>query len=194
MADSAWSKEWWLYVHLVGGLIRPGAKIPVFNAHPIEPHDVVKWPEADQHLIIEEGRRQVDRQFADLERIRARSQTLLTLGLALAAGVVASFEATALAGLMPFILWMIAALSLFCSLLGAAAVMTVRADLGIIDTARLTLPKPPIIGDLSAAYSRVVRTGENTVATRLTAFRDAVVLLLVSTVAFASAWLVALSS
>jgi hypothetical protein len=100
-------------------------------------------------------------------------------------------KATALADLASFIPWTISALTLLFSVLGAAAIVAVRADLGIVDTARLTLPEPPIVGDLAAAYSRVIRIGENTVATRLTAFRDAVALLLTSAATFASAWLAA---
>lgn len=192
MGAHALLREWSLYFSLISGLLRPGAQIRLLETHPVEPREVFDWPKEDQTLIIEEGRRQVDRQFADLERIRGRSQNLLTISLALGAVIVASFKSIALAGLAPFLFWTASASSLLFSLLGAAAIMTVRADLGIVDTARLTLlDPPPIGGDLAAAYSRVIRTGENTVATRLTAFRDAVLLLLSSAVAFASAWLVA---
>jgi len=52
--------------------------------------------------------------------------------------------------------------------------MVVRADFGTIDTALLSQTTPPILRPLATSYSRMLATGENTVVTRLTVFRQAV--------------------
>jgi threonine dehydrogenase-like Zn-dependent dehydrogenase len=68
---------------------------------------------------------------------------------------------------------------LVCGVAGAAAVMTVRADFKMIDTTVLSASQPPILMALAASYSRMLATGENTFATRLTVFRQAVVFVIV---------------
>jgi hypothetical protein len=58
---------------------------------------------------------------------------------------------------------------------GAAAVMAVRADFRMIDTAVLSSYRPPVQPTLARDYSRMLGAGEDTVATRLTIFRQSVV-------------------
>jgi hypothetical protein len=57
--------------------------------------------------------------------------------------------------------------------------MTVRADFNTIDTAVLSHEQRPIRNSLAAAYARMLSLGENTVATRLTVFWQAVVFVIV---------------
>ncbi len=51
--------------------------------------------------------------------------------------------------------------------------MTVRADFRTIDTAVLSSYVPPVQPELARDYSRMLHVGEDTVATRLTIFRQA---------------------
>jgi hypothetical protein len=58
---------------------------------------------------------------------------------------------------------------------GATAILVAKADFNMIHTAVLSGLKQPIGRELAAAYARMMSMGENTVATRLTVFRQAVV-------------------
>ena len=62
---------------------------------------------------------------------------------------------------------------------GAAAILTVKADFKVIHAAVLSASTPPVDQALASSYSRMMSTGENTVATRLTVFRQAVVFSLI---------------
>jgi hypothetical protein len=66
------------------------------------------------------------------------------------------------------VLWLMAMIVLIYGVAGAAAIMTVRADCEMIDTAVLSRREPPILRSLAACYSGMLATGENTVATRVT--------------------------
>jgi hypothetical protein len=57
--------------------------------------------------------------------------------------------------------------------------MAGRADFKLIDTAVLSKKPLPIELYLAEAYSRMLREGENTVATRITIFRQAVLWIIV---------------
>lgn len=172
-----WCRFWHgqtVYLAHVIGLIAPGMEIPTFHAHQITPQPLDQWCEDDLQHMIDEGHRQLDRQLSDLERIRGRAQWLLTTGAAITAAV-----GTALVGKRPsgcvLVLWVPSLVFLGLGVAGAAAVMTVRADFKSIDTAVLSNQAPPVVRVLATSYSRMLSTGENTVATRLTVFRQAVV-------------------
>ena len=165
------------FAHVIG-LIAPGVEIPVFRAHQIAPLPLDDWSEADLEPMIDEGRRQLDRQLCDLERIRGRAQWLLTTGAAITAALGTALVAKHPSGTVLW-LWVPALVFLACGVAGAGAVMTVRADFMAIDTAVLSTKEPPILKTLATSYSRMLRTGENTVATRLTLFRQAVVYVIV---------------
>lgn len=178
---SAWSQfvhgQGIYFAHVIG-LIAPGKQIPVFLSHQVEPEPLDTWSEPDLGHMIEEGQRQLDRQFSELEHIRGRAQWLLTTGAAITAALGTAFVARRPSGLV-LLLWIPALILLGCGVAGAAAVMTVRADFMTIDTAVLSTKAPPIVRELAASYSRMLRTGENTVATRLTVFRQAVLYVII---------------
>jgi hypothetical protein len=179
-------RAWWrrfsrgqviYFAHIIG-LIAPGEEMPVHNTHQIEQAPLTTWSEADLEHMIDEGQRQLDRQFSDLERIRGRAQWLLTTGAAITAALGTALVAKHPSG--PILLLWVAALALLgFGVAGAAAVMTVRADFMTIDTAVLSRRVPPISRALATSYSRMLRTGENTVNTRLSLFRQAVVYVIV---------------
>jgi hypothetical protein len=155
-------------------VLMPGEAVRVFRAHQIKAVALDGWSGEELDLMVEEGRRQLDRQLSDLERIRGRSQWLFSIGAAVTVAV-----AGALAGDEPnaprLLLWLAALALVVYGTAGAAAVMTVRADFKTIDTAALSAETPPIKEALAGSYSRMLGTGENTVATRLSVFRQAVV-------------------
>jgi hypothetical protein len=181
-----------VYVRHVCALFIPGVDPGEHVAHAVEPDALVDWCSDEHRLLIEEGRRQVDRQRAELERVQARGQLLFTTAAALL--TVFLSQTRGLAGLVVVILWVVGLLLLVAGLLGAAALMSVRARFGGIDAALLSHQAAGSVeAGLAAAYSRAVRTGENTAATRITVFRDAVALVLIGAVLQTVIWLYTLS-
>jgi hypothetical protein len=163
------------FVHVIG-LLAPGQEMPLLPAHRIAARTIDNWEPEDVQIMLDEGRRQSDRQVAALEEIRGRAQWLFSFGTPLAAVI-----AAILAGIGTddsgwwIVAWAVAFAGFTYGVLGAAAIIAVRADLETIDTAVLSSYQPPIAAALAADYSSMLQLGENTVATRLTLFRQAVV-------------------
>jgi hypothetical protein len=126
--------------------------------------------------MIEEGRRQLDRQYSDLEHIRSRAQWLFTVGAAVIASLAGALAKSHPTG-ATVLLWVLAFPIVVYGVAGAAAIMVVRADFSTIDTASLSQRTPPIRQELATDYSTMLGTGENTVAARLTVFHEAVLYL-----------------
>jgi len=169
--------------------------VPAFEVHPGQPGDLGGWSDDDHQLLITEGRRQLDRQIADLERIRSRCQFLFTTALGFLVVVFGTVRTIAGPGshrvLPALLLWCGAVVCIVVGLLGAAALITTRKDLQIVDAAVLSRTAPPVLAQLALAYADAVRTGENSVATALTVQRDAVLLMTVGAFIYATAWLLA---
>lgn len=184
--------EWRVYLDHVLGLIWPGRSVLTFEVDRNEPGDVTRWPMADLLLLIEQGRIQVAQQVEDLERIRGRAQFLLTATLGLMVIMFASAKTFARAdAALAFLFWAIGLLAAGICVLGAAAVVATRKDLSAVHTTRLSRQNDPIAATLAASYSRVVKAGSNTVATQITVYRDAVMLLVAASALYAIAWLIA---
>lgn len=177
--------------HLRG--LWPGARVPTFQVHPSSPGDIATWSAEECQLLVEEGRRQVDSQRDQAEQIRTRSQFLFTTALALAAVSFAGRSAVFTArNNVPLAVWSLGLLLTFLGALGAASVIVARKEFGSIDAAVMTtVYVPPVLPHLAAGYSRIVGTGENTVATILTVHRDSVLLVLAGAVSWGIAWLIA---
>src|SRR3954454_25313375 len=138
MADEALTtRERWdafvrgqkIYFQYVLGLIRPGEKIDVPKVHTLKPGQLDAWKPEELALMIDEGRRQSDRQMLDLERFRGRAQWLFTIGAA-ATAVAAGVYGDHGSGVT-----LLAIVLLAYGVGGAAAV---RADFNTIDTAVLS--------------------------------------------------------
>ncbi|HZV72662.1 MAG TPA: hypothetical protein VFF79_03010 [Conexibacter sp.] len=138
--------------------------------------------------MIDEGRRQSDRQFGDLERIRGRAQWLFTVASAVLASLGAAFV-HARPGWPLDVAWLVALLLLVYGIGGAAGILAGRAEFTMIDTAVLSSNEPPIQRALAQSYTRMLAVGENTVATRLTVFRQAVLFSLTGGYMGLLAWL-----
>ncbi len=184
-----------VYLLHVAALFRPSTAIVAFAVHQSEPGDVTGWPDEDQELLIAEGRRQIDRQIADLERVRSRCQFLFTTVLGLLVIVLGTVRT--IAGpdshrvFLALLLWCGSVISIILGLLGTAALITTRKDLKIVDAAILSRASPPVLAQLAIGYADAVRTGENSVATALTVQRDAVLLVIVGAFTYMAAWLLA---
>ena len=177
--------------HLRG--LWPGVRVPSFQVHPGPPIDIGGWGSEDCQVLIDEGRRQVDAQRDQAEQIRTRSQFLFTTAIGLA---VVSFagRSSVFSGKndAPLAIWSLGLLLTTLGLLGTASVIVARKEFGSIDAAVMTSTyQPPVLPKLAAGYSRQVGTGANTVATLLTAYRDAVFLVMLGAICWGAAWLLA---
>jgi hypothetical protein len=141
-------------------------------------------------MMIDEGRRQSDRQLADLEQIRSRAQWLFTVGAPIVTAVAAVFAAfdEGDSGWW-VVLWLASLLAAGYGVVGAAAIMTIRADFNVIDSAVLSGYQRPVLNQLADDYAAMLGAGENTVATRLTVYRQAAVWLIIGGYGALIAWL-----
>src|ERR1700694_3672378 len=164
------------FQHLLG-LVQPGRRVLVPAAHQVQPSSLDTWSDDDLKLMIDEGRRQLDRQFSDLEHIRSRAQWLFTIGVAVLAAMVSSLSSYR-PTIIGWILWLLAVTLVLCGTAGAAAIMVIRADFSTIDTATLSQRQPPIQKGLASDYSTMLKTGEDSVAARISVFHEAVLYLI----------------
>jgi hypothetical protein len=184
--------EWRIYLEQLPGLWA-GRAVPAYSVHNIEPGDLKGWSNEELTILVDEGRQQLGRQSRDLEQVRNRATFLLTTGLGLLALVLAAVsDITVINNPAPFVVWSLGGLAVLLGVLGAAAVVVANKELGMIDTALLSRQESPIYSGLATAYARAVRAGENTVATQITVYRDAVLLVLVGAVMSGGGWLLAI--
>ena len=183
-------EEFGIYARHVLALFWPNKQAPTIEADRNQAGDVSGWPDRDLELLVEEGRRQLDRQHEDLERIRSRAQVLLALGLALE-GAVASLQESIVKAddTAIWFFWTVAILTGAWSVLGAAATAVVRADMQMIHVAVLSRRTAPVLSDLAADYAAIAMDGENQLATRLTNVRHAVMWLLIAAFLGLLTWL-----
>ncbi len=181
-----------VYLAHVLALVRPGVEVPSFSAHQIQARPLTGWGNDELQLMIDEGRRQSDRQLADLEQIRGRAQWLFTIGVPIVTEIVTVFAAFDKGDSGWWVvLWLVSLLAAGYGVVGAAAIMTIRADFDVIDSAVLSGYQPPVLNKLADDYAGMLGTGENTVATRLTVYRQSVVWLIIGGYGALITWLAA---
>jgi len=95
--------------------------------------------------------------------------------------------------LLAFLAWVVSGAATFIGILGAAAVVVARKSVGEVDTSILSQVSPPIEEDLARAYANSISEGENTVATEITVFRDAVFFVVVGVTFLGAAWVLAIA-
>jgi hypothetical protein len=166
-----------MYLRYVGLLLLPGWPAPTYNADQIKPGDLEGWSADDLKLLITEGQRQYDRTVAQLAEIRGRAQNLLAIGIALI-GILAGTRPHASCRFGWYV-WMASVLLTGLSVLGAAAILAVRADMDTIHAAVLSQRSPGVLRSLAEDYAGIQASGMSTSATRLTLLWDAVLLILV---------------
>src|SRR6266498_1771096 len=116
-----------VYLAHVAALFVPGVRVRSLPVHPGKVGTLSEWSEAELVLLVEEGRRQLDRQRADLDRVQARSQLLFTTAAALLVVLTAEFETMASRGGMVFMAWYLGLALVALGLLGSAALMSLRS-------------------------------------------------------------------
>lgn len=173
-----------LYLVYCVALLHPGHTMPTF-AEP-EPHtrDVPPLSDEELGLLMEEGRRQIDRQMADLDRIRNRAGALATVALALIAAVMGKLADVLDHHWSLIALWATSCAMAVLSVAGAASILSARAVLGRTDTRLAAQGTRPMRASLAEAYVGTVSIGEETIRTFLTVFRDAVTLAVAAALAF----------
>lgn len=179
-----------IYAHHVVALFRPGSGAPVYPADTNTAGDLTDWSADDIKTLIDEGRRHLDRQTEDMERVRGRAQVTLALGIGLegAAGSLRAAVSSVNEPLLWF-LWILGLALVAWATLGAAATAVGRADMEMIHAAVLSKRQADISKDLAKDYAAMAATGENQIATRLTNLWLAVTLLLAGAAATFGSWL-----
>lgn len=177
-----------MYFHQIRGLWA-GRAVNSWNTHQISPKSSISWDRQDQILLIEEGRRQIDEQRSSLENLRGRGQYLLTLDIALS-GLYATLLTTSipLTSVWSFVVWFLGSVLLLLSTLGGTAVLVGSKTLGGVDAAKFSQSSSGQTAALADAYTASVGRGENTIATQITVFRDAVTLTLGSSFCLGFSW------
>lgn len=152
------------------------------------------WPDDDLDLVIDESRRQLDAQFARLESVTGRAQLVLATDLTIIALLVAGLHTLVSGGgFLAFAAWITAIIFISLSLLGSAAVIVVRKDMGAVNAAAVSTLAPPIRLKLARSYTRAIGKGEQTIAREVTVSRDAVLLTLIAVLIYGGAWCVAIA-
>jgi hypothetical protein len=183
-----------VYLQHIAALFRLGKAAAVHESDRNKPGDLASWSDDDLRLLVDEGRRQLDRQNADLEQIRGRAQVLLAIGIALEGTSGALREEVSKGSSWFLALWVLALVLIGFSVLGAAAVAVVRYDGEMIHTTVLSRYTPPVLRRLADDYAAIAPTNESQLATRLINMRFAVVLLLAGALCTLAAWIGANSS
>jgi hypothetical protein len=177
-----------LYLVYVLAVLRPGVRVPTFGEPQPFDGSLAALTGDDLKIIVEEGRRMIDQQETDLEHIRSRAGTLLTMGLAEIA--VLSALATRVFKHSPFvvILWCLSVVAVVLAVGGAASVLTSQARMGRVDPRHVALEFTPLVRRIAAEYLQSLGEGEETVRTRLTVLRGAVLLETLAALLLAVAW------
>lgn len=130
------------------------------------------WDDDDQQLAIEEGKRQLDAQMAQLQQIIRRASVLLPVGLAISVFFLTALDDAAALGqrlqtIIRVVLLVGAAMTTWGTLV-MGALIGARSTFMRTDTAHLTHEPSGLRRYLARDYAENVATGENTIAARLT--------------------------
>lgn len=178
-----------LYLHYALAVLRPGVRVPTFGKPEQFTGSLAAFTaEEDLTILIEEGRRALDRQETDLERIRSRATTLLTIGLAEIAVLSALAARTFQHGPLVTTLWCSSGVTVILGIGGTASVLTSQARMGWVDPRQIASGTPALAPATAYEYLQSLGEGEETVRTRLTVLRDAVLLETLTALLLAVTW------
>jgi len=165
-----------LVVSYISGLLF-GTSVAKVAQNPNEASDLAEFDDESLHFVIDEGRRQLAEQSDRFRHTTDRGQLVVTVSLAaLPFFVAASSLVRRTHGATRWIataLEVCGGVGILLGLLTSASVVVVKATFGAIDTTQITNWTPPILRELAADYASAVRVGEETVADRITVFRQA---------------------
>lgn len=177
------------YLWYCVALFWPGVKVPNFE-HPPERHpDIADLTDEQLQVVLEEGRRHLDRQRQDLERVQTRSATAATIGLAEIALLSNGGATVFRAGAFYLFPWLAAFICVFLGVAGAVSLLTTRPTVAAphVNNIATYADGNPLY---SAAYSYVqdVDVGDVTLSARVTILRDVALLLVVGALLYAVIW------
>jgi hypothetical protein len=177
-----------LYLYYVFAVLRPGIRVPTFTTPTKFDSPMGFLTKEELKLLIEEGRRALDQQETDLERIRSRAATMLTICLAEVAALSALAPRAFTHGPVFATLWCLAGASVVLAIGGAAAVITAQARMGHVDPRQVGGASPPLLSHLAREYLQSLGESEVTVRAGLTVLRDVVLLETVAALLLGGIW------
>lgn len=128
---------------------------------------IESWVEDDWKLAIEEGRRQLDAQFAELQFITRRASILLPVGSALSLFLAREWV-TQSSGMIITTLLIAGFLMSFWGAVVMGALIAGRSPFGLSDVRLLTHESRGLRRYLARDYAKLVPIGHNTKSARLT--------------------------
>ena len=169
-------------------ILLPGIDVPNFAKAATFSGDLADLDDAELTLLIEEGRRQMDRQASRLDSVRSRAGSFITIGLAELALFSGSAHSDLSRGGTLLAAWAVAFALATLGIMGALAIISAPAVFGTVDTRRIGESHPPLLPALALIYVKSTSIGEETLNTRLTVSWYALLLLVFSAVVYALAW------
>ncbi len=177
------------YLWYCVALLWPGIGVPVFELAPERPPGIADLTEEQLQVVLDEGRRHLDRQRQDLERVQTRSATAATIGLAEIA-LLSNGGATVIrAGGFWVVPWLTGVICVFLGVAGAVSLLTTRPTVAapnVNDIANYVGRDPLYCA--AYAYVRDVDVGDVTLSARVTILRDVALLLVMGAVLYAAIW------
>lgn len=148
-------------------------RIKIYEDEKIHPADIGdgirSWNKDDWTLAIEEGRRQLEIQFTQLQFITRRASTLLSIGIASLLFLYTNlFDNTSQDSLLARIIFIVGSLMVAWGTAIMGALIGAKARLGLSDALLLTREPTGLRRYLARDYAKLVPTGHNTIAARLT--------------------------
>lgn len=172
-----------------------GGPVGVPKVNPNQPGDLEQFEPEDLRLVIDEGRRQLADQAVSFRHVTDRGQVLTTVSLAVLAFWAASgrsFSDDTWTATLGQVLWAGGGVLAIIGVAASASVVVVQATFTAVDTTEITTWEPPVLRRLAADYAGAVVNGENTVASRVTLFRQATRIVVWASVLVASSVALAL--
>lgn len=163
-----------------------GRQVPVWETYTTQAGNLDDWKTEDLHLLIAECQRQLDAQMGEIERIRGRAQFVFTTSLAALALAVAVLKS--LTSIPQFVVWILGIAAVVLALVGAAAIVVNSKQVRNINVHLLSQVPDNMARSLAKGYLSSIPAGANTVATQITMYRDAALLLMCGTIVTISSW------
>lgn len=180
-----------LYFSTVRQLLWPGHIAATPNTYgTLTPTDLEGWSQDQLALMLEESRRQLEEFNSRFDDLRVRAQWLFTTILALLVFVGGQLKSLTGRHLALYVGWYSGAVLLVVALLGAAAVFLATAQLGSVDTIKLSAENPSedMLAVLARSYPKMVVVSANTCRARFTILRDALWFLLLGVLVELAIW------
>lgn len=177
-AVDRWKQGAHIYMDHIACLIVPSRLPDQFDLNQPAPAPLSNMTDDDLKVVIEEGRRQIDKQASDLHYIRTRAQWLLTIMIAASAALTNATLANS-PNTLVMALWGVGILLLTLAVLGTTSLIVVAARRGGINTALMGNLSTNVLSGLATSYTSQTTVGETTLATMLSVLHRAVFLALV---------------